>query len=371
MAEDSGGEKTLPASAQKIQRAREEGNIARSQDLSSGIALAMALFSVVIFGPGIMETLLAAGRYYLHNAPDLVPERTSLQAIAGGALWVVALCVAPVALVLIATGVLTNVMQVGFLMTTKPLTPKLSRVNPISGFQRFVTLRSLVELVKSVLKLILVVAVSWIAIRNRVEEVLMLMVMTPTGIVSGVSALVYTVWWRIAAVMIILGMFDYGYQRWQHLQDLRMTHQEAREEAKELEGDPHIKRRVRQLQRQMATQRMMKDVPKADVIITNPVRFAVALRYDMAEMDMPVVVAKGARKVAERIREIATEHDVPIVQKPELARALFKSIDVGQGIPEDLFRAVAEVLSFVYRIDRRQEKIREREAAWTATGGGR
>jgi flagellar biosynthetic protein FlhB len=371
MAEDSGGEKTLPASGQKIQRAREEGNIARSQDLSSGIALAIALLAVVLFGQGMMETMLAAGRYYIENAPDLVPERQSLRVIAASGLWIVALCVGPVALVMLGTGLLANVLQVGFLMTTKPLVPKLSRINPISGFQKFFSLRSLVELVKSILKLVLVIAVVWFAVRNRLDDVLQLMTMSPAGIVGGVSTLVFAVWWRIAAVMVILGMFDYGYQRWQHLQDLRMTHQEARQESKELEGDPHIKRRVRQLQRQIATQRMMKDVPKADVIITNPVRFAVALRYDMGEMDTPVVVAKGARKVAERIREIAAEHDVPIVQKPELARALYKSIEVGQGIPENLFRAVAEVLSFVYRIDRRQEKIREREAAWAQTGGGR
>lgn len=364
MAEESGGEKSLPASQQKIQRAREDGNIAKSQDLSSGIALAVALLGMVLFGPSIMDTLLGAGRYYLHNAPDLTPDKQSLVGIATGALWVVALCTLPIALLLVVTGVLTNLFQVGLLLTAKPLTPKFSRLNPISGLQRFVTLRSLVDLVKSILKLVLVVLVVWIALRNRVDEIVMLMSLTPMGILKGVSGLVFSVWWRIAAVMILLGLFDFGYQRWQHLQDLRMTHQEVRQESKELEGDPHIKRRVRQLQRQMATQRMMKDVPQADVIITNPIRFAVALRYDMAEMETPIVVAKGARKVAERIREIATENNVPIVQKPELARALYKSIEVGDRIPENLYRAVAEVLSFVYGIDRRRDKIRERETAW-------
>ena len=181
----------------------------------------------------------------------------------------------------------------------------------------------------------LVVTVVWGCVA-RFDEIIMLMALTP-AITYEVAAL-YLVWWRIALVMVLLGLFDFGYQRWQHLRDLRMTHQEARREAKELEGDPHIKRRVRQLQRQMAMQRMMKDVPQADVVITNPVRFAVALRYEMGEMETPVVVAKGARKVAERIREIAAENEVPIVQKPELARALYKSIEVGQGIPENLYR---------------------------------
>lgn len=369
MAEESGGEKSLPASAQKIQRAREDGNIAKSQDLSAGIALMVALMAMVVFGPSIMETLLNAGRYYIHNAPELTPDKHTLADIAAGALWIVALCTLPLSLVLVASGVLSNLMQVGFLLTAKPMMPKLSRIDPISGFKRFVSLRALVDFIKSILKLVLVVLVVWLALRSRVDEIIALMAMTPAGVLHGVSALVYTIWWRIALVMIFLGIADYAYQRWQHLQDLRMTHQEGKQEAKELEGDPHIKRRVRQLQRQMAMQRMMKDVPQADVIITNPVRFAVALRYDMGHMETPVVVAKGARKVAERIREIATEHNVPIVQKPELARALYKHIDVGGSIPEDLYRAVAEVLSFVYGIDRRQEKIRERQAAWTRAEG--
>lgn len=371
MAEESGGEKVLPASAQKLRKARDEGNIARSQDLASGIALAMALIAIVVFGSGMLDIMLGAGRYYLGNAAELAPDQASLVRLASGALWTVAITVLPVALVLVASGILVNLFQVGFLVTTKPMTPKFSRVNPISGFKRFFALRTFVELIKSIFKLILVVTVVWFTLRGRLDDVLMLMVLTPTGILNGVASLVFDVWWRIAAVMVVLGLFDYAYQRWQHLQDQRMTHQESRQENKELEGNPEVKRRVRQLQRQMATQRMMQDVPEADVIITNPVRYAVALRYDMAEMETPVVVAKGARKLAERIREVAAEHDVPIVRKPELARALHRSIEVGDSIPEDLFRTVAEVLSYVYRIDRRREKIREREAAWAAPGGVR
>lgn len=364
MAEDTGGEKSLPASGQKIQRAREEGNIAKSQDLSAGVALAVALVALVFLGQMSFETMLEASRHYLGNAHELALDRNMLR-LTVEALWYVTLASFPIALVLMVAGVLINLAQVGFLMTSKPLVPKFSRINPLSGFQRFFSLRSAVELIKSILKLVLVLFVVWLAMRDRVDEFIVLQAMTPTAILYAVSGLVYSVWWRIALVMILLGGLDYAYQRWQHLQDLRMTQQEARQESKEMEGDPQIKRRVRQLQRQIAMQRMMSDVPSADVIITNPIRFAVALRYDMGNMDTPVVVAKGARKMAERIREIANENNVPIVQKPELARALYKSIEVGQGIPENLFRAVAEVLSFVYRIDRRRDKIRERQAAWS------
>lgn len=183
------------------------------------------------------------------------------------------------------------------------------------------------------------------------------------------TELVLVVWFRVVVAMLVLGTIDFAFQRWQYGRDLMMTVQEAKEEARQFEGDPRIKQRIRQIQRQMALRRMMAEVPRADVVVTNPIRFAVALRYDMANMQAPIVVAKGARLLAKRIREIAEEHDVPIVEKPELARALFKSIEVGQAVPHDLFRAVAEVLAFVYRIDRREEKIRERAKFNTAPAG--
>ena len=187
------------------------------------------------------------------------------------------------------------------------------------------------------------------------------MELTPLGLVSASSQLVAAVWWRIALAMLVLGVLDYGFQYWQHGQDLRMTHREAREETKEMEGDPHVKRRIRQLQRQIAAQRMMAEVPEADVIITNPTHYAVALRYDLEHMQTPVVTAKGARLIAQRIRELAIGHDVPIVQKPELARTICRTVEVGDPIPEGLYHAVAEVLSFVYQIDRREAKIRRAE----------
>ncbi len=362
MAEDTGGEKTLPASGRKIQRAREEGNIAKSQDLTSGLSLALALLALLILGRQMTVVLLDSFQYYLGNAPELTPERIPAQALAWSAVYRMGLCALPFMAVMVVGGLLVNFGQVGFLLTGKPMQPKLSRLDPISGFKKFTSLRSLVELVKSLFKLGIVSVIVYFTFRARLNDVVMLMGLEPLGLLSAVAQLIATVWWRIALAMIILGIFDYGYQRWQHLQELRMTHQEAKEEMKELEGDPHIKRRVRQLQRQIASQRMMADVPTADVIITNPTHYAVALRYDMGHMDSPVVVAKGQRLVAQRIREIGEEHRVPIVQNPPLARTLFRTADVGDAIPASLFRAVAEVLSFVYRIDQRAEKVRERQS---------
>ncbi len=360
MAEDTGGEKTLPASGQKRQRAREEGNIARSQDLSAGAVLAMALMAMVMFGPQAMEMMLESGRYYLSEAGDLRLDTFSPQGLTLRVLYYTGMACAPIVGLLVVGGVAMNLLQVGVLFTSKPLQPKMSRINPFSGFGRFLSMRSMVELLKSVLKLAAVVWVVYLALQPRVDEFPLLMQLSPEALSPAVSDMVVAVWWRIALAMLVLGIADYGFQWWQHERDLRMTHREAREEARELEGDPHVKRRVRQLQRQAAMQRMMKDVPKADVIVTNPTHYAVALRYDMQAMSSPVVTAKGARLIAQRIRDIAVENDVPIVQKPELARALFKAVEVGQPIPENLFHAVAEVLSFVYRIDRREAKRRER-----------
>lgn len=362
MAEETGGEKNLPASPRKKQRAREEGNIARSQDLTSAVALTAALLALLVLGPQIFLNLVESGRYFLGNATELTFDHTPPQSLALRAIFFIARSVLPFMLAMIVAGLALNFVQVGFLVTVKPLQPKLNRLNIISGFKKFGSLRTLIEAIKSVAKLTLVCTIVWLAIRSRWMEFIALMELTPLTLLPAVAGLVVSVWWRVALAMLVIGLLDYAYQYWQYERDLRMTVQEAKEELKELEGDPHIKRRVRQLQRQIATQRMMAEVPKADVIITNPTEYAVALRYDMATMDAPVVVAKGARLLAKRIRELAVEHDVPIVEKPELARTLYRTIDLGQSIPEGLFRAVAEVLSFVYSIDRRAEKIRERAA---------
>jgi flagellar biosynthetic protein FlhB len=243
---------------------------------------------------------------------------------------------------MVFAGAGVTVGQIGFLFTTKPLAPKLDRINPISGFGRIFSMRSLVELFKSLAKLTFISYVVLAYLRNEVDTIILLMHQDPLDALGPISALVIGVWWRIAMVMLVLGMIDYAYQWWQHEQDLRMTTQEARQEAKELEGDPHIKRRVRQLQRQIASQRMMAAVPEADVVITNPTHYAVALRYDAENMNAPIVVAKGMRLVAQRIREIAVENRVPIVQKPPLARELHRLVEVNNPVPEGLFVAVAE-----------------------------
>lgn len=360
MPETTGGERSLPASPLKRQRARDEGNVARSQDLNVAVTLLLALLALRMLGPYMFAWMLEGCRYYLGEARSLAANAGMVQYVALDALRRVALCALPIMGILLIGGLAVNVLQVGFLFTARPLVPQLNRLNPLTGFQRFFTLRALIELAKSVLKLFFVGWVVWWTIRPRMDVLVSLMDTTPEGVVAALCALVGAVWWRIALAMLVLGILDYGFQYWQHGRDLMMTVQEARLEAREMEGDPHIKARVRQIQRQMAMQRMMREVPAADVVITNPTTYAVALRYDVTAMAAPVVVAKGARILADRIRDAAIEHSVPIVRKPELARALYRTIELNQPVPEKLFRAVAEVLAYVYEIDRRSDKVRER-----------
>lgn len=370
MAEETGGEKTLPASQHKIQKAREEGNIARSQDLGAAWSLLIALGGIWYLGPGAMKAMLEATYYYFGGLSrfDLSPDNFTSFSL--DTLWMMTKAAWPLILLLLVAGVVMNLIQVGFLFSPKSIAPKIGRLNPISGFKKFFSIRSAVELLKAVLKLAVVCAVVYWCLRDRWDEAIAAAYLTPLGAGIAVSKLVLGVWLRIVIATLVLGILDFAFQRWQYGRDLMMTAQEAKEEARQFEGDPRIKQRIRQIQRQMAMKRMMAEVPKADVIITNPVRFAVALRYDMANMEAPVVVAKGARLLAKRIREIAEEHDVPIVEKPELARALFKSIEIGQAVPEALFKAVAEVLAFVYKIDKREEKMRERAAFAASPLGG-
>lgn len=360
MAEEAGGEKTLPASQHKIQKAREDGNVAKSQDLSASFSLLIALGGIWFLGPGAMKALLEATHYYFSNLSSFDITPGNFANFSAGTLWLTIKAAWPLVVLLLASGLAMNLVQVGFLFAPKSIAPKLNRLNPISGFKKFFSTRSAVELLKAILKLVIVSAVVYWAMQDRWQQVVAAAYLTPLGAGIVVSELVLAVWMRVVIAMLVLGILDFGFQRWQYGRDLMMTTQEAKEEAKQFEGDPRIKQRIRQIQRQMAMKRMMAEVPKADVIITNPVRFAVALRYDVANMQAPIVVAKGARLLAKRIREIAEEHGVPVVEKPELARALFKSIEVGQAVPESLFKTVAEVLAFVYRIDQREEKIRER-----------
>lgn len=362
MPEPQVGEKTLPPSPRKLQEAREKGNVAKSQDLSASAALLIALFALMLLGPGLLEAMASVGQFFFAQAHTLPGEPAAMPHLLIRVLAMIAPAIVIFMLFLVVAGVAMNIVQIGVLFTGQAMQPKWERLNPITGFQRFFSARSAVELVKSILKLTIISAVAYYTLRGRWGELLSLMHNGPIEASIATWEIIVDVWWRVALLMLVLGILDFFFQRWQRERDLMMTVQEARQEIKQYEGDPQIKQRIRSIQRQMAQQRMMAAVPEADVVITNPTEYAVALRYEAASMDAPRITAKGAGYVAERIRDIAAESHVPIVQRPEVARALYR-IDVGQSVSEELFRAVAEVLAYVYRIDERVERTREREAA--------
>ncbi len=362
MPEEVGGERTLPASPLKRQRARERGHVAKSLDLNAAWMLFVSLIAMWLLARNMLDDLVGATQFYLGYAGTLPASLESVPKLTLDGVLILAKILVPFMLLLLAGGLAINIMQVGILVAPSVIVPKPERFNPVTGFKKFFTLRSFVELAKSIVKLVVIGLVVYLTLRGRWEQVMILGRLSPPALVKTASELIVVLWFRVALAMLVLGLLDYGFQRWHYEQDLRMTAQEAREELKELEGDPRIRQRVRQIQRQLAMQRMMAEVPKAEVVVTNPVKYAVALRYDIDKMDAPIVTAKGARLLAERIREIAIEHNVPIVEKPDLARMLYRTVELYQPIPESLYRAVAEVLQFVYEIDKRAEKVREREA---------
>lgn len=360
MAEASGGEKSLPASPRKIEKEREKGNVPKSQDLNSAAVLATALFGFWAFGPRAIRQLAGLTQMYFSESHTILSPGFDIQAVVYQALMLMAPAVLPLMLLMLLGGVLINITQFGFLISYQALQPKFERINVITGFKKFFSARVFVELIKSILKLSIIGYVAFATVRGQIDGLLSLMHVPPMDSALVIWHLLLTIWLRVVLVMVVLGLLDYAFQRWQHLRDLRMTIQEAKDELKTLEGDPKIKQRVRQIQRQMAMQRMMGDVEDADVVVVNPIRYAVALRYNMAEMKSPIVVAKGARILAGQIRELAIEHSVPIVENPDLARSLYRTMEVGDAVPEDLFVAVAEVLAYVYEIDRREDKMKER-----------
>jgi flagellar biosynthetic protein FlhB len=251
---------------------------------------------------------------------------------------------------LLIAGLAGNILQIGFEIHVEPLAPKLSKLNPLTGLKRILSLRGLVELGKSLAKIVFIAAIAWGVVSGYLTEFPTLVRRDIGGIWEFTHTAAFRIILYVCLAMVVLAVLDYAYQRWQHEQSLKMTKQEVKDERKQTEGDPQIKARIRSLQRQAAYHRMMAEVPKADVVITNPTHLAVALRFDPTEMAAPRVVAKGADHIAERIRDIARSHDVPLVENKPLAQALFKLAEPGDTIPVELYRAVAEVLAYVYRL---------------------
>ena len=350
MAEDRSDEKTEAATPRRREEARERGHVARSADLSSAVILLAAVLGLQFFGRGLVERLFRATSSVLENLGGIDGSRENLLLHFGGACTAALLGFLPIVLVIVLAAIGVNLAQVGFLFVAEPLAPNLERLDPIAGLEKMFSIRSAARLLMGLLKVALVGVVVFMTIWAERARLVGLLGHGFEEILSYGTGTMLTLALRAVLVLLALAIFEYGYQKWQYERDLRMSKQEVREEMKRFEGDPKIRERRRAVQRRLAMQRMMQKVPKATVAITNPTHLAVAIEYRKDEMEAPLVVAKGAEFLAHRIREIALEHGVPVVEKKELARALYKSVEVGQTIPVELYQAVAEILAYVYKL---------------------
>lgn len=344
-------ERTESATPRRREEVRRRGQLARSADVNAAVALLAGVVFLRNWGQNLVvwSVDLFRGTFTALEQPDITAE-TAVQALLGFSLLVAAV-LGPIFAVMMVAGIVANVAQVGFLFTMKPLMPDFSRINPLQGFKRLFSMRSMVELVKSIAKLAIVGYVVWRVIEGNLLTIMALPQVPWETAIDFSSTLVFEVATWAAAVLLALALLDYGYQRLSFERQIRMSRQEVREEMKQTEGNPVIRQRVRQLQRAVAQRRMMQAVPTADVVITNPTHLAIAIQYQ-SRMRAPKVLAKGEGFVAEQIKRVAREHDVPTMENKPLAQALFKACDVGDEIPSEMYAAVAELLAFVYRLRR-------------------
>lgn len=352
MADDDSGEKTEAPTAKRRSDARKEGNVPKSTEVNTVFVLLAAVLFLRFYVPYMRNIITDFMKdTILVIQPDLgfdnLLELTN-QLFKTGVFALVKAAI-PLSLTILTFGVIGNLVQVGFLFTTKPLMPKLSKINPISGAQKFLSLRPIVDTIKNIIKLIVVGSVAYSTIKGEFGNCMRMVNETTYHIAVFIMDLAFKVSLRIILTLLVIAVIDYAYQRYESEKKLKMSKQDIKEEHKQQEGDPKVKGRIRQLQREMSQRRMMDEVPKATVVVTNPTHLSIAIQYEES-MGSPVVVAKGQDVIAMKIREIATEHDIPLYEDKPLARAMYGEVEVGDEIPVEFYNAVAEVLAFVYRM---------------------
>ena len=342
-------DKTEKPTLRKLRKAREEGQIARSREVPAAAVLLGTLLMLFYFGTNIVQKLELELQHYLrfHVPAELtVPfvfdifKATSFR---------MALLFLPIMLTIVVLSVGGNAAQGGFAFSAKAFKFKFGKLNPANGIKNIFSKNGLVQLAKSLMMISVVSIVSWQVINRHASLFPRLILMDVRQLLHWTSIISYEILIRVAILMVVLAIADYAFQRYRFLEQMKMSKQEVKDEFKEMEGDPITRGRIRRLQREMARKRMMSDVPTADVIVTNPTHYAVALSYKAGSMGAPKVVAKGIDSLALKIREIAREHNVPIVENKPLARALYKSVKIGAYIPADLYKAVAEILAYIYK----------------------
>lgn len=351
-----GGEKTEPATAKKLKEARDDGKVAKSRELNSALDLIVLFLVLKIFVSYVGNNLISVFTYVYKMIPDFLKNNSaelnskSIVSLFNVIFGISAKIVLPFFAFGFIIAILANIVQVGWKVTTKPLQPKADKFNPINGFKRMFSKDSLFELLKSTAKILVIIYVAYTSIKDKADNIFLLYDIPLMQAVILCGTIIIDAGFKISMVYLVIGLLDFAYQKHKFNDEMKMTKQEVKDEYKNTEGNPEIKGRQKQRMREASQRRMMQDVPKADVVITNPTHLAVAIKYDAETSKAPVVLAKGEDYVAMKIREAAKENQIEIVENKPLARMLYANVEIGQEIPPELYQAVAEVLAMVYNM---------------------
>lgn len=355
MAEFEGQEKTEQPSSKKLEDARKKGMVAKSVEVNSLLIVVTGLVTIFLLQSYIGQQM-SNFTINIFNSLDVLPKRISLLPNMAFDWFMFFLSVlAPVTTAIVIVSLASNIAQVGFRISPEALAPKFSKLNPAKGIKKIFSSRSVVEIFKTLLKFFVISFFTYLILSDLIIAAAYLDNLNPSEIIIFMLDNAFSLLWKIALLYTVIAAIDFAYQRYKFRKDMMMTKQEVKEEMKQLEGDPTIKGRIRKMQMQAAQQRMMANLPTADVVITNPTHYAVALKYDMTKDSAPEVIAKGVDLLAQRIKKVAAEHNIPLHEDRELARALYKMCDVGDKIPPSLFKAVAQVLAYVYNLKKNKK----------------
>lgn len=354
MADDDDSSKTEDPTAKRQSEAREKGQVGKSREIDHWVMLFAATMAIVIFGPGMVTDLRRILIFYLELPHAVAVDKNALPGLLMGLSAQIGLALAPILGLLILAAIGGSMIQHGILFAPEMLKPKFSKISPMAGFKRIFSARGLVEFFKGTLKLAILGTFSYWLLHedfDKLEKFIMIDHVQTLQLTLGLSLKLLV---GVLSILAIIAILDFGFQKYQTWRDMRMTREEVREEYKQAEGDPIVKGRLRQLRLERARRRMMAEVPKSDVVITNPTHYAVALKYDQGTMGAPKLVAKGTDLVAHRIRDLAAEHNIPIVENPPVARALYATVDLDREIPPEHYKAVAEIIGYVMKLKKGQ-----------------
>lgn len=346
------GQKTEKPTAKRLEKARKEGQVPQSQEISGALTLSVLLTVTCLMAPRMMDWFMEQIRQGVSADTKVFTSPATFISFMETKLISYTILVSPFFLSLMVAGVAGSIICGGFNLSTKPLKPKGSAINPIKGFKKLFGLDSVIKLVASIVKLVFIITIVFFFLHSKLDTIATIRWAWDEEILTVIAKLILGLCIRVCIGMMVIGFADLAYQKWKYIKDLKMSKQEIKEEHKSYEGSPELKRKIRQLQFNASMKRMMQEVPTADVVLVNPTHFAVAIKYDSKNMLAPIVVAKGADNMCEKIKEVARSSGVPVVRRPQLTRTIYHTVDLEHPVPENLFLAIAEVLAMIYRLRR-------------------